>query len=156
MHVYAIEAPHGVKVGISQNPTARIRAIETQGGFESSRVWMSTERQDASHIERKTHRLLDHARTVGEWFATQFDDAITAIHSAMDAPANIRQSQRFEDFAAQSGGLRAVSKQIGVSYEAAQKWANGERRPRPDQALLIEQMSNGSVRKERWYWDDNE
>jgi DNA-binding transcriptional regulator YdaS (Cro superfamily) len=59
----------------------------------------------------------------------------------------------FSEFVRANGGSKAIAQQLGVSAEAVQKWAKGDRRPRPDQALAIERLSNGTLPKERWYWD---
>ena len=61
---------------------------------------------------------------------------------------------QFLEFVRESGGAPAVAKQLGVSVESIQKWSRGERRPRPDQALAIENLSGGVVKKEKWYWGD--
>lgn len=61
---------------------------------------------------------------------------------------------QFSEFVRLHGGAKTIARQLGVSSESVQKWARGERRPRPDQALAIERLSNGELPKERWYWND--
>jgi DNA-binding transcriptional regulator YdaS (Cro superfamily) len=61
-------------------------------------------------------------------------------------------NDRFQQYVKNAGGPSAVAKRLGVSVESIQKWASGERRPRPEQALAIEQLTGGAIPKERWYW----
>jgi transcriptional regulator with XRE-family HTH domain len=80
MQVYVIERPDGlVKIGKSGNPTRRINHLETQGGFRSSRVWMSLPGIFDARTETRAHRALDISRTVGEWFSVPFDDAVASV-----------------------------------------------------------------------------
>ena len=58
----------------------------------------------------------------------------------------------FKNYVRDSGGPSEVAKRLGVATVTVQKWANGTRRPRPDQALVIERDSDGAVPKESWYW----
>lgn len=80
MQVYVIERPDGlVKIGKSRNPSKRINTLETQGGFRSSRVWMSFPGVFDARTETRAHRALDISRTVGEWFSVSFDDAVASV-----------------------------------------------------------------------------
>lgn len=152
MHVYVVEAPHGVKVGISRNPTARVRAIETQGGFESSRVWMSTARSDAQKIERKTHKLMNDARSVGEWFNATFDAAIDAIETAIsgplidEAPKQITERIRL---AIEVSGMSQseLARTIGVTRAAVSHWVSWKVvYIRPDHLFALSDALNVSAR----------
>ena len=60
----------------------------------------------------------------------------------------------FRTYVKDSGGPSAVAKRLGVAPVTVQKWANGTRRPRPDQALEIERETSGAIPKESWYWPD--
>jgi DNA-binding transcriptional regulator YdaS (Cro superfamily) len=62
---------------------------------------------------------------------------------------------QFTEFVRQQGGTKAVAQRLGCSVEAVQKWAKGDRRPRPDQALAIEKLSEGALPKEQWYWGED-
>lgn len=90
MHVYAIEAPHGVKVGISANPTGRIRGLETIGGFSASRVWVSTKTDIAEEIERAVHKEMRASRQIGEWFSVDFEAAVRCVSDRMRESRPIR------------------------------------------------------------------
>ncbi|NCC23528.1 MAG: helix-turn-helix domain-containing protein [Alphaproteobacteria bacterium] len=140
MHVYAIEAPHGVKVGVSGNPTARIRAIQSQGGFKVSRVWMTPSINNAYGVELRAHDAMASVRTVGEWFSESFDTAVNAVVSAIDQIKLIDPDQpvikSLPDESTLGGRLavalsragmsqRKLAQQIGVSDGAVSHWMSG-------------------------------
>ncbi len=80
MQVYVIERPDGqVKIGKTNSPTKRIRALESQGGFRSQRAWVSIPGALANTTELRVHHALNHSRKVGEWFAVDFDQAISTV-----------------------------------------------------------------------------
>jgi hypothetical protein len=80
MQVYVIERPDGqVKIGKSGNPTKRIRALESQGGFRSNRAWVSIPGALANTTELRVHHALNHRRKVGEWFAVDFEQAVSTV-----------------------------------------------------------------------------
>lgn len=81
MQVYVIERPTDghVKIGRTNNPSQRIKHLEQQGGFRSSRAWMSIPGTFDARSEVRAHHALDGMRTVGEWFAVPFDEAVAAV-----------------------------------------------------------------------------
>lgn len=137
MHIYAIEGPQGVKVGVSVNPTLRIRNIETQGGFLVSRAWVSLPTRNAFSVERATHSALSATRSVGEWFFTPFDDAVSAVELSMSIePANWREAARFEAF--QRGvSLKQIADAMGVTPGAVGHWLSGRRIASVEEAQAI-------------------
>ena len=59
-----------VKVGITANPRARLRTIQTGSAAPLDFVWVFAlpTIDVARSIERAFHRALEHARLTGEWF----------------------------------------------------------------------------------------
>ena len=50
------------------------------------------------------------------------------------------------------GGARDAARLLDCSTVSVYKWLSGERRPRPELAEKIEELSGGSVSKEEWFW----
>jgi len=50
------------------------------------------------------------------------------------------------------GGARAAAEVIGVAEVTVWKYLSGDRRPRPEIAQRIEEVSGGRVRKESLIW----
>jgi len=137
VHVYCIEAPHGIKVGVSVNPQERIRNLETQGGFAVSRTWISEPARNAFSVERATHSLLAESRSVGEWFSCPFEVALGAAQTAMTAePANWREAARFEAFS-RGVSIREIADKMGVTPGAVGHWLSGRRTASVEEAQQI-------------------
>lgn len=137
MHVYIIQAPHGIKVGVSVRPNGRIRDIETQGGFSVSRTWISAPARNAFSVERATHSLLAESRSVGEWFSCPFEAAREAVETTMTAePANWRESARFEAFS-RGVTIREIAEKMGVTPGAVGHWLSGRRTASVEEAQRI-------------------
>ncbi len=80
MQVYVIERTDGlVKIGRSINPNQRIKSLERQGGFRSSRAWISIPGTFDAKAEIRAHHVLDGHRAIGEWFDVDFDQAVVAV-----------------------------------------------------------------------------
>jgi len=54
-----------IKIGITDNLSARVRAIQTSNPYPLTVLWT---RQGGSQLERKLHRELSDLRLSGEWF----------------------------------------------------------------------------------------
>jgi len=137
MYVYLIQAPHGVKVGVSVRPQKRIRDIETQGGFSTLRTWISEPARNAFSVESAAHAALRDSRLVGEWFGCAFEVALSAIHAAMASqPANWREAARFEAFN-RGVTIREISEQMRVTPGAVGHWLSGRRTASVEEAQQI-------------------
>ena len=98
MHVYVIEAPHGCKIGVSKSPNTRLRALQTQGGFAASRVWVSFPCRFARKAESSAHAALAEQRTHGEWFDVDFDAAVETVETAICERADkLSENDSLED-----------------------------------------------------------
>ena len=63
------------------NPTSRINHLENQGGFRSTRAWISIPGAMHPASESRAHQDLRAHRAVGEWFAVDFDRAVSTVTS---------------------------------------------------------------------------
>lgn len=82
--VYVMESDLGlVKLGISNNPSARLRTIRSSSGVPVQLVHSSSARPDARAVEAAAHKLLSEKRRAGEWFDVSPDEAIEAIAQAV-------------------------------------------------------------------------
>lgn len=72
------------KVGIANNPTLRLRRLQTGNGREL-RVLFQQDAPDglATDIERRAHWLLREHKTHGEWFSVSTKAAIEAVARAI-------------------------------------------------------------------------
>lgn len=77
--VYAIQNKGLVKIGRSFRPEARIKNIQTQGGFAASNIFISPEYHLYDKVEIRCHEKLAMCRVVGEWFSVSFDEAVNCI-----------------------------------------------------------------------------
>lgn len=73
-----------VKVGISQSPKNRMRAIETQGGFHRTNSYITQDVRNPYALESACHKKLNHLRTKGEWFGISFEEAIGELLPIID------------------------------------------------------------------------
>ncbi len=79
-HVYVIGADNGlVKIGVSINPKARIRCIETQGGFKILSKAIKHFGEKAAFAEKMLHAKFSGNRVTGEWFECDFRAAVQAM-----------------------------------------------------------------------------
>lgn len=151
MQIYVIERPDGlVKIGRTNHPKQRINALEQQGGFRSSRAWISIPGAFASKTESRVHQALQGSRTIGEWFDVDFDHAVSSVvthgkpgncipisvsgKENFVADQKAMFSQRLNKVCDEANlpmrGRRAMLAQLtGVSGEAARKWLSGEAIP---------------------------
>ena len=56
------------------------------------------------------------------------------------------------EWVTEAGGARAAAERVGVAEVTIWKYLAGERRPRPEIAAKIEEVSGGRVRKESLIW----
>lgn len=76
-HVYIVEFSDGlVKVGISQNPSSRLRTLETQRGLLITRKKISTATLNASRIEHSLHKTFRDYRLEGEYFNCDYEEIV--------------------------------------------------------------------------------
>lgn len=95
--VYIIASEDLVKIGVSENPEARVRAMQISNA-QALRVKFAhkAERKAAFAIERAAHTALAHCSTSGEWFRCEVDVArmvVEGIISGMVAAQNSAQSK---------------------------------------------------------------
>ena len=142
MHVYAIQRPDGqVKIGTSTAPTARIRSIETQGGFASVNVFVSEPLEDARAVERASHELLSDRRAIGEWFDVLFDEAVAAVRESARSTekeaaltgvqgAFVKAVRRV--ISASGVNQKKIAEQTGIDPGNLNRIVNGKQWPTPD------------------------
>ena len=70
------------KIGIAQDPCARLRTIQGAAGIRLSLVHSSDKTLDARAIEAAAHKLLAEKRKTGEWFDVSPDEAVEALAEA--------------------------------------------------------------------------
>lgn len=72
-----------VKVGVSQNVKARLRALQISAYYKL-RIFHTVQSDDAATVERAAHRLLREGGYAGrgEWFRTTVAQAVSAISRA--------------------------------------------------------------------------
>ena len=71
---YVVERLGGdVKIGRSINPNKRVRDIQTQGGFEATRKFISQPMLCCGMVENFMHRFFSGNKIIGEWFNASFD-----------------------------------------------------------------------------------
>jgi len=58
----------------------------------------------------------------------------------------------FRSWVSSVGGAKAAAELIGCSPVAVRKYISGERRPRPELAEKIEDVSDGQISRVSWYW----
>lgn len=161
MHVYCLERPDGlVKIGVSSNPTKRIAAVSSQGGFGLSRVWMSIQTQDAKWFERAAHQDFAELRSVGEWFSVEFDEAVDRLSIrinegassnsenaiAVGFSARLSQALSSAGYADKyHGRAECLAKVFGVSKSAANYWLNGTKLPSVDKIAKLADMCGVSI-----------
>lgn len=140
MHVYVLEAVHGCKIGISTQPTRRLRGLQTQGGFAATRAWVSLPTDRAAEMERAAHARLSGSRGLGEWFAVDFDHAVSAVCAAPVLPPKPELrgdtiADRIKIALSQSAKLtqRGIANACGISDAAVSQWVSGSTQNiRPD------------------------
>ena len=75
--IYAMYSCGFVKIGVSIDPEARAKSINTP---EEIVIWSTSEKyENAFEIERRCHSSLSSSRVKGEWFNCSHDDAINEI-----------------------------------------------------------------------------
>jgi transcriptional regulator with XRE-family HTH domain len=140
-----------VKIGITTDPIARIRALETQGGFQASRAWVSFPTSRAQAVEMKAHADLSESRVIGEWFSSEFDSAVKTVESALSSDFTIYATdigERIAELISQRGvTYSVVSSQAGVSKQAVCDWIKGRSTNiRPNNLIAIADYFGVSVR----------
>jgi hypothetical protein len=89
MNVYAIQTEGGsrpVKIGISRDPSSRLRGLSGAQPFGIAIVHTSEVKDGlARTIERAAHAILKEKRLSGEWFDVTPEEAVSAIGEAIAA-----------------------------------------------------------------------
>ena len=94
-HVYVIDNGTGkVKIGKTNNPSSRIKAIETQSGISIIRVYVSPKCFNYQELETKTHKEFKQSRTIGEWFESNFDTVKDFVSSLDFITVNNKQREK--------------------------------------------------------------
>lgn len=155
MHIYVIERPDGlVKVGRAINPTKRIRNLETQGGFLSSRAWISIPGAFEARDELRAHHALHLHRTVGEWFLVDFDKAVLAVVADNEPPFCDRISptavknpditvRALETVIKIVGTQDKLAKAMGLQPMAISQWR--KRQVPAERCRAVAELSQGAV-----------
>ena len=78
MFVYLVARHHRgpTKVGVSVNVRKRVKSLETSIGQRFACAWVSKECTNAIEIERIILTKMRRHRTIGEWLAVRFSDAV--------------------------------------------------------------------------------
>jgi hypothetical protein len=76
-YVYIFDNGQLVKIGMSKNPSQRIRSLETQSGFICKTKWISPCLKKAREFERHLHEEFSSYRVVGEYFSVSFERAVS-------------------------------------------------------------------------------
>ena len=79
--VYVIKGGGLCKVGISNDPVARLAQIQNTFDTPIELAWVGAPKEQAAAIERDAHQMLHRYRRNGEWFAVTPEVAVGAIHT---------------------------------------------------------------------------
>jgi Meiotically up-regulated gene 113 len=84
--VYVMETRDAIKVGISENPWARLDAIQGHCPFPVELVYVRKFEHSlwGHHVEGRTQRALGKHRLEGEWFDVDVDAAVRLIEDFAD------------------------------------------------------------------------
>lgn len=69
--LYAIRSDDAVKLGVSNNPNKRLKALQTSHNKTLRVVWryyVGNDRKEAGKIEKRLHRFCNDHHQRGEWF----------------------------------------------------------------------------------------
>lgn len=91
--VYIAELSNGiVKIGVSKNPTTRLKAIANGSGCQIVNFWTSDLMDDAYIIEHQLHSIFKSKRMKGEFFKVDFNEVVkTAIREIVKSSEQIQQ-----------------------------------------------------------------
>ena len=107
--LYIIKSEEGpVKIGISIDPKERIRALSATSGRGIIQSFISPVLPHSDQLERSLHAHFALARTYGEWFNIEFDDAVRAAHhlGARTFPDRWRHTADYMDGARHRARMR--------------------------------------------------
>ena len=71
-YLYAMQCKEYVKFGVSKNPLARIKELQTGNPFEI-KLLLRVEYENFYQIEKQIHEYFDTKRGLGEWFLIDYD-----------------------------------------------------------------------------------
>lgn len=84
-YVYVIAGEHGLtKVGVSNDPAARLATLQTGSPFRLRLVHMAAAGNYAYQIEQEAHSILENRRQNLEWFNVSPEIATAALYGAAD------------------------------------------------------------------------
>lgn len=69
--LYAIRSDDAVKLGVSNNPSKRLKTLQTSHNKKLRVVWryyVGNDRKEATKLEKKLHRFCNEHHQRGEWF----------------------------------------------------------------------------------------
>ncbi len=83
--IYAIERESEIKIGISKDPSKRIRGLQTGNASRLSLIWEVdvTSRVKAKNIETRIHREFSEWALNGEWFESTISSSARHMAEAM-------------------------------------------------------------------------
>jgi hypothetical protein len=77
------------KIGISKNPTKRIKTLQTGSG-EELKLINTYETPNARKIESILHNIYESKRTIGEWFEISLTEEVKFIDECKKIEENIK------------------------------------------------------------------
>ena len=110
--------PTLLKIGNSTDPHKRAYALTRELGFECKVLYTTGELPDCAAVERVAHILLlgDRKLVIGEWFAVNLDEAMSAIEKAIRVASGKEYAQ---------GMMRyAMDYNLELRHEGFEKYYN--------------------------------
>jgi hypothetical protein len=102
--VYVIEATHATKVGMTRlGIDPRLNDLKRATGMvelEPRGLWHFGKPIHARRVERGAHWLLRESRTIGEWFACPWPEAVAAVEEVIALGIPLEAEHSPEDAAA--------------------------------------------------------
>ena len=85
-NVYVIKMENNtVKIGITNDPNKRFKAIKAASGMKIVDQWISEPTEISFEVERRAHGVFHNYRLHGEYFAVDFNRAIQVVSAMIGA-----------------------------------------------------------------------
>lgn len=100
-YIYVIGREEGpVKVGISDNPGARVLGLQTGCPFQLALLatFHFDDRMEAFREEQMFHRCYEEKRLIGEWFDIEAEYAIEGVQTGLDISEHFREMEEQAKF----------------------------------------------------------
>lgn len=120
MHVYIIGSRQTgpLKIGVANNPTARLRGLQTGSAEPLSLLHLERAGPVAAVVERTAHRMLSDRRETGEWFDISLIEAQAIVRGSMAAT---------EILTNESASLSELARTAIVKWLTQCTWLDSER-----------------------------